>query len=191
MTSLWPSQGLLLSSVSSPRTPSCTSAAGMKQQLPNYCGNFAQRRRSSAFCPHPWLLCWCLCVQGSCRGTVAALPGWAGGGVRPPGAQETHFADAGLVCGHPPSCPLHPRYRTSDIADRRAGRLLHLCFSRYTIRYIFFPLLWLSDRFATVVSAVLFCHWPGLCLMQAKLSETDDRSSRWGIAKTYFFSFIS
>lgn len=75
--------------------------------------------------------------QGRYRGTVAALPGWAGGGVRPPWAQEAHPADAGLVCGHPPSGPLHPRHWSGDITDWRIGSLLYLCFSRLT-RHIFF-----------------------------------------------------
>lgn len=69
-------------------------------------------------------------MQGRYRGTVAAFPGRAGGGVRPAWAQEAHPADAGLVCRHPPPGPLHPRYRSGDITDWRTGSLLYLCFSR-------------------------------------------------------------
>lgn len=69
-------------------------------------------------------------MQGRYRGTVAAFPGRAGGGVRPPWAQEAHPADAGLVCRHPPPGPLHPRHRSGDITDWRIGSLLYLCFSR-------------------------------------------------------------
>lgn len=100
MTSLWPSQELLLSSVSSPLTPFYTSAAGMTSTLTPAVCLFVQ---SAHFVLQP-----VGCAQGRCRGTVAAFPGRAGGGVRPPRAQEAHPANADLVRGHPPPRPLHP-----------------------------------------------------------------------------------
>ena len=62
---------------------------------------------------------------------MAALPGGAGGAVCGSGAEASDPPDRGVVLLHARPRPLHPRHRQGHLADRRAGRLLHLRLPRY------------------------------------------------------------
>lgn len=74
-------------------------------------------------------------LQGSYRGTVAAFPGWAGGGMCTPWAEAEDPADTGVVCCHPRPCPLHPRYWSGHLTDWRIGSLFYLCLPRWAPPY--------------------------------------------------------
>lgn len=116
--------------------------------------------------------------------------------------EEEDPADAGVVYHHPRPRPLHPRHWSSDLSDRRTGSLLHLCLPRYTARHLLCSGFLCSFYWRAVKPTQCFFKFTGLCLMQAKLSETDVRSARWGSAvnllssgllsaSVYIFSFFS